>query len=114
MSFSMAPFEVASASLAEPAKVHFVRLMPGIATRHSDTIDIFFRVNGRPALVAISCATLSELDAKESRHFTDQQLVDIAGQWLHRTLAAGYDATVAELFLGGADFRSMAKELGYY
>ena len=107
------PFEVASKALSGPVRVRFVHLLSGIATRHSDTIDCFFRVDGRTATVAISCAILTELREREHKYLKDQQLVEIAALHLRRTLEHGYDATLAELFLGGDELRGLARELGY-
>jgi hypothetical protein len=112
MSYFVAPFEVRSEALPTPAQVHFVHLMSGIATRHSDTIDCFFRVDGRTVIVAISCATLTALREHEQKYLNDQQLVDIAALHLRRTLERGYDATQAELPLGGEEFRRLALEQG--
>jgi hypothetical protein len=113
MSHIMMPFEVASHALPQPAKVRFVQIYSAIATRHSDTIDCVFRVNGEKAVVATSCATLTQLHEAEGKSFTDQQLVNIAARLLRRTLEAGYDATEAELPLRGEEFCRLAKELGY-
>jgi len=113
MSYFAAPFEVNSKALAVPVRVRFVHLLSGIATRHSDTIDCFFRVDGRTVTVAISCATLTELREREQKHLTDQQLVEIAALYLRRTLEQGYDATQAELPLAGEEFRRLAREGGY-
>jgi hypothetical protein len=113
MSYLVTPFEVASTGLGAPVKVHFVHLYPAIATRHSDTMDAVFLLDGRRATVAISCATLFQLREREGKSFTDQQLADIAALCLRRTLEQGYEATEAELFLGGEAFRAMARELGY-
>ena len=113
MSYLVTPFEVASKGLEAPVKVHFVHLYPAIATRHSDSIDAVFLVDGRKATVAISCATLSQMREREGRSLTDQQLVDIASLHLRRTLEQGYEATQAELGLGGEPLRSLARELGY-
>jgi hypothetical protein len=114
MSHVLTPFEVASHALAEPVKVRFVQIFSAIATRHSDTIDCVFRVNGQRVTVAISCATLTQLHETEGKSFTDQQLVNIAARLLRRTLEAGYDATEAELPLGGEEFRRLANDLGYF
>jgi len=113
MSYIVTPFEVVSKSLKGPIKVHFVHLFPAIATRHSDTIDAVFLVDGQKATVAISCATLAELGEREGKNLTDQQLADIAALHLRRTLQQGYEATEAELFLAGEPFRALARELGY-
>ena len=113
MSYIVTPFEVSSKGLEAPVQVHFVHLYPAIATRHSDSIDAVFLVDGRKAIVAISCATLAELREREGKILTDQQLVDIAALHLRRTLQQGYEATEAELFLSGEQFRASARELGY-
>ncbi|MFB3922745.1 MAG: hypothetical protein ACE145_13555 [Terriglobia bacterium] len=113
MSYIVTPFEILTRSAPEPLPVRFVHLLSGIATRHSDTIDCIFRVGGRKATVAISCATLTELREREGKYLRDQQLAEIAALHLRRTLQNGYDATLAELFLGGGEFRALGRELGY-
>jgi hypothetical protein len=113
MSYIVTPFEVAAKGLEAPVTVHFVHLYPAIATRHSDTIDAVFLVGGQKATVAISCATLAELRARDGKNLTDQQLADIAALHLRRTLQQGYNATEAELSLGAEELRASARELGY-
>jgi hypothetical protein len=113
MSYIVTPFEVSSKGLEAPVKVHFVHLYSAIATRHSDSMDAVFLVDGQKATVAISCATLAELRERDRKNLTDQQLADIAALHLRRTLKHGYDATEAELFLGGEEFRALGRELGY-
>ena len=113
MSYIVTPFEVASRGLEAPVKVHFVHLYPAIATRHSDSMDAVFLVDGQKATVAISCATLAELQERDGKNLTDQQLADIAALHLRRTLQQGCEATEAELFLSGEEFRALGRELGY-
>ncbi len=113
MSHIIAPFEVSSRALAEPAKVRFVRLMSAIATRHSDTVDCVFLVGGQKVMVAISCAALTELREGENIYLTDQQLAEIATAFLRRWLERGYDVREAELFVGREDVRALAGELGF-
>ena len=113
MSYIVAPFEVSSAALAEPAKVRFVHLYSAIATRHSDTMDCVFRVDGQPVTVSISCLALTQLREKEHQYLTDQQLAEIAALHLRRTLQYGYDATQAELFIDEPQLRIWGRELGY-
>ena len=111
MSYIVTPFEVSSLALAQPVKVRFVHLFSAIATRHSDTIDCYFRVDGKPVTVSIPCPVLTELREKERKYLSDQQLADIAALHLRRTLEQGYDATQAELALNGVSFRALAREL---
>jgi hypothetical protein len=113
MSHIVAPFEVVSKASPEKAKVRFVHLYPAIATRHSDTIDAQFLVDGQKVIVSISCAALRELCGCENAYLSDQQLAEIAALHLRRTLEAGYDATQAELFVGGVELRALGRELGY-
>ncbi|MGD0007536.1 MAG: hypothetical protein ABSE93_03190 [Terriglobia bacterium] len=113
MSYIVTPFEVSSKGLEAPVKVHFVHLYSAIATRHSDSIDAVFLVDGLKATVAISCATLAELRERDRKNLTDQQLADIAALHLRRTLEHGYEATEAELFLRGEELRALGRELGY-
>ncbi len=113
MSYLITPFEVSSKVLGEPASCRFVHLYPAIATRHSDTMDCVFRVNGRKATVAISCAGLKRLEDQRQVSLRDQQLADIAALHLRRTLERGYDPTEAELFLPEEGLRSLAKDLGF-
>ena len=137
MSYIVTPFDVVSKVSPDPIQVRFVHLMPGISTRHSDTIDCIFRVNGQRVLVAIPDLTLTELRRKENRYLSDQQLVDLAALFLQRRLRDGYDdvvtpgrvaegnfswqralwegfdSTQAELLLSDAEVRALARELGY-
>jgi hypothetical protein len=113
MSYLVTPFEVSALALAKPAKVRFVHLYPGIALRHSDTMDCVFRVDGVKVTVSISCLALTELREKDKKYLSDQQLVTIAALHLRRTLEQGYDATDAELYIDNARLRALGKELGY-
>jgi len=113
MSYIVTPFEVASKGLEAPVKVHFVHLYPAIATRHSDSMDAVFLVDGQKVTVAISCATLAELQERDHKILTDQQLADIAALHLRQTLERGNAATEGELFLSGEEFRALGREVGY-
>ena len=113
MSYIVTPFEVSSQALAAPVAVRFKHLFSAIATRHSDTIDCVFLVDGQNVTVSISCPALTELREKEQKYLRDQQLAEIAALYLRRTLEHGYDATQAELFIDGAQLRALGKELGH-
>jgi len=113
MSFLVTPFEVSARAFSEPIKCRFMHIFPGIATRHSDTIDCMFRANGRPVMVALPCAALNELREREHKYLTDQQLAEIAGLHLRRVLENAYDPTEAELLVDQTELRDLAGELGY-
>ncbi len=114
MSYVVGPFEVASGALAEPVRCRFVHLFPAIATRHSDTMDGVFLVNGREVTVAISCAALARLRDQENSVFTDQQLAETAARHLQRRLEDGYDPAGTELMVGDVDLRALGHELGFF
>ena len=113
MSYLITPFEVRSRGFAAPVNVRFVHLFSAIATRHSDTIDCDFLVDGKHATVAISCAALTELRETDMRCLSDQQLAEIAALALRRTLQYGYDATQTEIVVDLKQLRSLGKDLGY-
>jgi hypothetical protein len=113
MSYMITPFQVCSRGLGEPVQVRFVHLYPAIATRHSDTIDCVFLVEGQRATVAISCAALTELREKNGKYLGDQQLAEIAALALRRTLEQGYEAAQTELPIGADQLRALGRELGY-
>jgi hypothetical protein len=113
MSYIITPFEVSSQALAAPAKVRFVHLFSAIATRHSDTIDCVFDVDGERVTVSVPCPVLTELREKEQKYLKDQEIAEIAALHLRRTLEHGYDAAQAELLISGDLLRRLGKELGY-
>jgi len=114
VSYVVAPFEVSSSLLVGPVKCRFVHLNSAIAVRHSDTVDCIFQVDGRKVTVAISGAAIYELQTREGKTLTDQQLAEIAALFLRRTLEGGYDPTLAELTVDGNRLKSLARDLGYF
>lgn len=113
MSYVVTPFEVSAQAAPGTVQVRFMHLLSGIATRHSDTMDAVFRLNGQRACVSISCPALTELREREGQYLSDQQLAEIAALFLRRTLEQGYDPAEAELFIDGARLRALGRELGY-
>ncbi|HEV2177654.1 MAG TPA: hypothetical protein VGW33_10710 [Terriglobia bacterium] len=112
MSYLIASFEVSARAVPGPVQVRFMHLLSGIATRHSDTMDAVFRLNGQRVCVSISCPALSELRERQGKYLTDQQLAEIAALFLRRTLEQGYDPTQAELYIGGTALRDLGRQLG--
>ncbi len=113
MSYVITPFEVAAKALGRSVRCRFVHLLSGIATRHSDTIDCTFLVEGQKVMVAISCAALADVRAIEKKQLSDQQLAEIAALFLRQTLEGGYDPAGAELFVGGEAVRALARDLKF-
>jgi len=113
MSYVVTPFEVSAQAAPGAVQVRFMHLLSGIATRHSDTMDCIFRLNGQRVCVSISCPALTELREREGKYLTDQQLAEIAALFLRRALEHAYDPTQAEMVIDGAALRKLGRELGY-
>lgn len=113
MSYVVTPFDVAAKALGRSVRCRFVHLLSGIATRHSDTIDCMFLVDGQKVMVAISCAALADVGAKEKKQLSDQQLAEIAALFLRQTLESGYDPAGMELFVDQQRLRALAGELKF-
>jgi hypothetical protein len=64
----------------------FSKLIVGIATRHSDSVDVKFLVNGRPVWVAVPLPALSELRTRNGRALTDPEVIELAALCLTETL----------------------------
>jgi hypothetical protein len=73
-------------------KIHLCRfqnLIVGIATRHSDTTDVKFLVNGASVVLALPNLAFAEYRRKTGRALTDQDAVRIAGLFLKQLLERG-------------------------
>jgi|SRR5579863_4613547 len=114
MSYIITPFEVSAKALPAPAHVRFVHMFSAIATRHSDTIDCWFRVNGQRVTVSISCPALTELrHQRQGKVLGDQEIAEIAALHLRHTLERGYDPTQAELFIDLPQLKKLGIEAGH-
>ena len=67
-------------------------LIVGIATRHSDTVDIKFEVNGKPLWLGLPHPAWIAFKLRTGRPLTDRMAVDLAGLYLKRTLESGAGA----------------------
>jgi hypothetical protein len=99
--------------LAQPVSVRFVHIASGIATRHSDTIDAVFLAAGQKVMVAMPCATLTELRGHENKNLSDQQLAEIGAAYLRAALERGYAPASEELRMTGQELRMLAGQLGH-
>lgn len=89
-------------------------LIVGIATRHSDTVDIKFLVENEPMWLGLPHPAWVEFKRVTGQTITDRMAVDLAGLFLRRAIESGLgverqhwnDITVA-------DVMSLAGELGW-
>jgi hypothetical protein len=64
----------------------FSHMWNGVATRHSDTIDTKFWVDGRTVVVGLAHISFFNFREKTDRHLTDREASYIAAQYLRERL----------------------------
>jgi hypothetical protein len=87
MSQFVPPFEVRSPLTGQAYQCRFSHLWNGIATRHSDTIDCKFFVDGRPTVLGLAHTAFVEFRNRSGRDLTDREASYIAAHALHERLA---------------------------
>lgn len=86
MSEFVAPFDVPSKLTDEAYHVRFSHLWNGIATRHSDTIDTKFFVDGRGVVVGLAHTGFEKFRALLGRTLTDREGCFLAAEYLRERL----------------------------
>jgi len=86
MSEFVGPFDVSSKLTDEVYGVRFSHLWNGIATRHSDTVDTKFFVNGRGVIVALAHTGLVRFAAAAGRNLSDREASFVAAEYLRSRL----------------------------
>ena len=102
MSEFMGPFDVTSTLTGESYQVRFSHLWNGIATRHSDTVDTKFLVDGRATIVGLAHTGFVQFRARAGRDLSDREASFVAAEYLRERLQqederALYDVSAAEL-----------------
>ena len=102
MSDFVGPFDVTSTLTGQAYQVRFSHLWNGIATRHSDTVDSKFLVDGRAAIVGLAHTGFVEFRARAGRDLTDREASFVAAEYLRERLGEEderplYDVPAAEL-----------------
>ena len=76
------PFEVSSKLTDQRYQCRFSHMWNGIATRHSDTIDTKFFVDGRGVVVGLAHTAFVEFRARAGRDLSDREASHLAGRAL--------------------------------
>ena len=86
MSDFIRPFEVASKVTDIIYHCRFSHCWNGIATRHSDTIDCKFYVDGNGVVLGLPHTAFVEFRSKSKRDLTDREASFIAAEYLRARL----------------------------
>ncbi len=102
MSDFVGAFDVSSKLTDQTYHCRFSHLWNGIATRHSDTIDCKFFVNGRGVVVGLPHTAFVEFRARAGRDLTDREASFLAAEYLRERLEqeeehALYDASASDV-----------------
>ncbi len=80
------PFDVCSKLTDQAYRVRFSHLWNAIATRHSDTVDAKFFVDGARVLVGLAHTGFVQFRERSSRDLTDREAGCIAAAYLRERL----------------------------
>ena len=102
MSQFIGAFEVTSKLSGETYQCRFSHMWNGIATRHADTIDAKFFVDGQAHVVGLAHTAFVKFRAKAGRDLTDREASFVAAEYLRERLEEDdlrplYDVPEAEV-----------------
>jgi hypothetical protein len=80
------PFDVPSRLTDQAYHVEFSHLWNAITTRHSDTVDSKFIVDGRGVVVGVSHTGLTDFRQRAAREVTDREVSFLAAEYLRERL----------------------------
>lgn len=86
MSQFIGAFEVTSKLSGQTYQCRFSHMWNGIATRHSDTIDTKFFVDGQAHVVGLSHTAFVRFRDKSKRDLTDREASFVAAEFLRERL----------------------------
>ena len=79
-------FEVNSKLTDQNYQVRFSHMWNGVATRHADTIDCKYFVDGRGVVIGLAHTAFVEFRDRTGRDLTDREASYIAGEYLSERL----------------------------
>ncbi len=102
MSQFVGEFTVTSRLTDKTYRCRFSHLWNGVATRHSDTVDTKFLVDGKGTIVGLSHPGLVEFTTKAGRNISDREASYVAAQYLREQLEQEderplYDCSAADV-----------------
>jgi hypothetical protein len=102
MSQFVGEFDVTSRLTDRTYHCRFSHLWNGIATRHSDTVDTKFLVDGKGSIVGLAHPGIVQFTARSGRDISDREASYVAAQYLREQLEQEderplYDVSAAEV-----------------
>jgi hypothetical protein len=91
MSQFVGAFEVTSKLTGHVYHCSFSHIWNAIATRHSDTIDAKFIVDGESRIVGLPHTAFVEFRAKTGRDLTDREASFVSAEYLRERLEEEYE-----------------------
>ena len=86
MSQFVGEFDVTSRLTDRTYHCRFSHLWNGIATRHSDTVDTKFEVDGKGSIVGLAHTGIVQFTAKAGRQISDREASYVAAEYLREQL----------------------------
>jgi hypothetical protein len=112
MSELVEPFTVRARLTGEDYHVRFSHLFSAVATRHSDTIDCKFLVNGRGVVAALAHPAFVEFRRRAGRSLSDEETARIAADYLRECLESDRDTERTLLTVSAEEVLRLAENLG--
>jgi hypothetical protein len=102
MSEFVGEFVVTSRLTDRTYHCRFSHLWNGVATRHSDTVDTKFLVDGKGAIVGLAHTGIVQFTAQSGREMSDREASYVAAQYLREQLEQEderplYDVSAADV-----------------
>jgi hypothetical protein len=102
MSQFVGEFDVTSRLTDRTYHCRFSHLWNGVATRHSDTVDTKFLVDGKGSVVGLSHPGIVQFTSKAGREISDREASYVAAQYLREQLEQEderplYDVSAADV-----------------
>jgi len=110
MSQFVGAFEVLSKLTGRVYQCRFSHIWNGIATRHSDTIDTKFFIDGDPIVVGLNHTGFVKFRDKTGRDFTDREASFIAAEYLKERLEEEDERKVYDVT--GEDVTRLIEQIG--
>jgi hypothetical protein len=104
------PFDVLSPLTGQSYRVRFSHLWNGIATRHSDTVDTKFLVDGRAAIVGLAHTGFVQFRTRAGRDLTDREASYVAAEYLRERLEEEDERPLYDV--SAADVERLIGEIG--